>query len=66
LSPTFDKLFDKGFISFTDNSELLISRYLSNEIINELGIEIGRKYNLKLNDKKKEYLKYHRMNIFKK
>jgi len=64
LSPTFDKLFDKGFISFTDNSELLISRYLSNEIINELGIEIGRKYNLKLNDKKKEYLKYHRNVIF--
>jgi len=65
LSPTFDKLFDKGFISFTDNSELLISRYLSNEIINELGIEIGRKYNLKLNNEKKEYLKYHRINIFK-
>lgn len=64
LSPTFDKLFDKGFISFTDDSELLISRDLSNEIIKELGIELGKKYNLKLNDKKKEYLKYHRINIF--
>ncbi|MCL8209626.1 HNH endonuclease [Spiroplasma attinicola] len=66
LSPTFDKLFDKGFISFTDDSKLLISRDLSNEIIKELGIEIGKKYNLKLNDKKRKYLKFHRINIFKK
>lgn len=73
LSPLFDSLFDKGFITFTDNKEILFSQCIPDETW-----EIVRKCtgsstpiangdvikDLPLGDKRKEYLKYHREHVY--
>ena len=65
LKPDYDKLFDKGFISFSDGGKVLISPLLSNEDIKELNIHSELKIK-KVSDKMKRYLLFHRNNIFKK
>lgn len=63
LAPHIDHLFDRGFISFKDNGELLISELLEKEVID--------KWNLRpcktkaFHAKQSKYLRYHRKNIFK-
>ncbi len=61
LTPNLDKLFDKGYISFDNNGKILISEKLKNLKI--LGITIDM--NIKINDKHKKYLSYHRNEILK-
>ena len=64
LSPHIDALFDKGYITFTDNGILVISEVTDNEIIKRWGIlpdfNVGD-----FNVQQKHYLAYHRANIFK-
>jgi predicted restriction endonuclease len=62
LLPTYDKLFDLGFISFEDNGRILISKYLNN--FNRLGIDSNIVIDIKNENKK--YLKHHRDEILKK
>jgi len=66
LTPTFDKLFDKGFISFTEDKKLLVSPWLSPMNQKRLGIynEKDMTY-LPMDEQRVKYLKYHRENIFK-
>ena len=64
LSPLYDKLFDKGYISFKENGELLISDWLSPQNRSRISFEYSPK-DLFLNEQRKEYLKYHRVNVFK-
>lgn len=63
LSPHVDHLFDKGFISFTNNGALLISRKLDQNIMHlwkiQTDINVG-----KFNADQSAYLEYHRNNIF--
>lgn len=67
FTPTYDKLFDRGFISFDDNKRMLVSPWISPMNQKRLNIYEGKKIEkLQLNDKRKEYLVYHRENIFKK
>lgn len=63
LCPIHDSLFDKGFISFSDNGEIIISKALREEDIQSLNIDKTLK--IALNEKQKKYMKYHRENIFK-
>lgn len=62
LLPTYDKLFDLGFISFDDNGIIIISNSLTN--FDKLGIDNNMSIDLK--DENKIYLQYHRQEIFKK
>ena len=62
LLPTLDKLFDKGYISFSNNGSILISKLLSNYDI--LGINEDMK--IKIQEEHAKYLNYHRNEIFKK
>lgn len=64
LSPLYDKLFDKGYISFKENGELLISDWLSPQNRSRISFEYSPD-DLFLNEQRKEYLKYHRVNVFK-
>ena len=66
LTPTYDRLFDQGFISFTDEGILLVSPYLSPLNIKRLGLKPNSQYNLQYNKQRSEYLEFHRQNIFKK
>lgn len=61
LLPTYDKLFDLGFISFDDNGKILISKSLKN--LNKLGLDSNIVIEIKNENKK--YLKYHRDEILK-
>ena len=65
----YDALFDKGFISFTDDLEIIItfdtskfSNPLKDKIQALYGKQLRQPLNKKLNT---EYLAYHRANIFK-
>ncbi len=62
LLPTYDKLFDLGFISFEDNGKIIISKSLNN--YDKLGIESNIVIEIKTENKK--YLKYHRDKILRK
>lgn len=62
LLPTYDKLFDLGFISFDDNGKIIISKSLNN--FDRLGIDNNIVIDIK--SENKEYLKYHRNEILKK
>jgi len=66
LTPTYDKLFDRGFISFNDNRTMKVSNWISPINQNKLRIKDGIKvFNLPIEGREK-YLEYHRNNIFKK
>ena len=67
LTPTYDKLFDRGFISFTDDKKMMVSPWLSPMNQKRLSIYDGKSVpHLPLDSKRKKYLAYHRDNIFKK
>ena len=66
LTPTYDKLFDQGFITFEDDGGIVISPYISPLNIKKLNLAQGRKYVFPQTDKRKKYLAYHREHIFKK
>lgn len=65
LTPTYDLLFDKGFITFTAEKEVLLSPFLSKLTYSRLGL----RDNIVLRDLqvagREKYLQYHRENIFK-
>jgi putative restriction endonuclease len=66
FTPTYDKLFDGGYISFNNRKELLISPILKEPTKSRFNIEEGRIYpNLFLRGRE-PYLEYHRTDIFKK
>ena len=73
LSPHIDKLFDGGYISFSDDGYILTSTRLNTDVLSlwhidnlinigaiNTSIHIG-----KFNNKQKEYLHFHRMHVYK-
>mgnify|MGYP001045276294 CR=1 FL=1 len=62
LTPNLDKVFDLGLISFDNNGKIIISEFLDN--YQPLGINGNMK--IKIADKHKEYLEFHRLNVLKK
>lgn len=63
LCPNHDSLFDKGYISFKDNGEILISDKLSDDTKRLLAI--SEEIKISICDENKIYLKWHRDNVFK-
>ena len=61
LLPTYDKLFDLGFISFDDKGKIIISKYLKE--YEKLGI--NEHIAIAIKSENIQYLRYHRDNIFK-
>ena len=64
LCPSHDKLFDLGYITFSDDGRIIISKELGK--INQLFMNINDSMKITLTEKNKKYLEYHRNNIFKK
>ena len=70
LAPTYDLLFDQGFITFEADKRIKISGQLSPETVKKLSLINGSKFiDLPLSksehERRLEYLKYHRDEIFK-
>lgn len=65
LSPTYDKLFDQGYITFTDTGELICGTQLSPYTWEQLNINPNAKNKLRIYPEDREfYLEYHRQNVF--
>lgn len=64
LTPTYDKLFDYGLITFSNLGNIIISPQLSTEEISKLKISSDVEYDLKVSAKMREHLDYHRDKIF--
>lgn len=65
LCPIHDALFDRGLISFNDNGQILISKELSVQNRALTNIDDNICINV-TSEKQKEYLQWHRKNIFNK
>lgn len=65
FTPTYDLLFDRGFITFTNEQKVLISPWLSKMTCSKLNISPNKKYPMLNMDGREKYLEYHREYIFK-
>lgn len=66
LTPTYDKLFDGGYITFNDDKTLVVSPWISPMNQKRLNIYNGMKLpKLQLDEERCAYLEYHRKYIFK-
>ena len=64
LSPHVDHLFDRGYISFEDNGDLIVSDSLNREVLQRWNI--GTSFNAgTMRDEQKPYLAAHRDFIFR-
>lgn len=64
LSPLYDKLFDRGFITFTDDKMMIISDWLSPANKKRLGLTEKYIQLLPMDEKRKKYLEFHREHVF--
>lgn len=65
LTPTYDKLFDRGFISFESDGTMLVSPWISPMNQKRLDIFNGKKIRMLPTEGREVYLYYHRENVFK-
>lgn len=65
LTPTIDHLFDRGFISFEDNGNLLIAPAAHHLSLEKMGVETDRTINVGgFREDQKQFLNYHRDDVF--
>ena len=65
LTPTYDKLFDQGYITFKDNGDLVCGTLLSSYTWERLNINPTAKNNLRIYpEDRQHYLEYHRNFVF--
>lgn len=66
LSPLYDKLFDRGFITFTPNRHVILSEFISPYTWKQIGLKKDTFINaLPMDDKRIAYLKFHHESVFK-
>ena len=65
LSPLYDKLFDIGLITFSDDMTIIVSKKLSMNNAKLIDLDLTKKYLQDLSDEFLNNLRYHRENIFK-
>lgn len=66
LTPTFDRLFDRGFLSFTEDKKTILSPFLSKMTYSKLGISDNKTISHLPIDGRQDYLAFHKENILKK
>ncbi|WP_303816293.1 HNH endonuclease [Selenomonas ruminantium] len=66
LSPLYDKLFDRGFITFTHDKHVVLSKFISPFTWKQIKLADNDFIRmLPMDDKRYEYLKFHHENVFK-
>jgi hypothetical protein len=64
LTPNADHLFDRGFIGFESNGDVLISPVVHTDSLRRLGIDTNATLNVgRFSQGQERYLKYHRENV---
>jgi hypothetical protein len=65
LTPSIDHLFDRGFISFEDHGELLVSPVANKESLRRMGVPIDTMFNAgSFSAGQRKYLDFHRESVF--
>jgi hypothetical protein len=64
FTSTFDYLFDRGFLSFTNDKKTKLSPFLSTMTYSKLGISDNKIFHRLPIDGRESYLEYHRREIF--
>ncbi|MBX2960301.1 MAG: HNH endonuclease, partial [Flavobacteriales bacterium] len=65
LSPTYDRLFDQGYITFSDSGELICGTQLSSYTWDKLSINPTAKNKMRIfPESREDYLQYHRKHVF--
>ena len=66
LSPLYDKLFDKGYITFTKNRHVILSEFISPFTWKQIGIKNDAFIQaLPMDEKREQYLNFHHQSVFK-
>ena len=65
FTPTYDRLFDRGFITFLNDKRMLVSPWLSNRTRTQLNLIHLKQINELPVDGRQKYLDYHRSTLFK-
>lgn len=66
LTPTVDHLFDKGFISFEDSGQLIVSPVADQRSLKRMGIDTERRVNVgAFSEGQRRYLDFHRENVLR-
>lgn len=66
LSPMYDKLFDRGFITFTKKRHVILSECISPDTWKKIGLKNDTFIKtLPMDDKRIEYLTFHHQSVFK-
>ena len=65
LTPSIDHLFDRGFISFENGGELLVSRVAHEVSLRKMGVPVGGRFNAgAFSEGQRRYLEFHRESVF--
>ena len=65
LTPSIDHLFDRGFISFENNGELLISPVANHVSLSRMNVPTGKHVNVGVfSEGQKQFLEFHRNYVF--
>jgi len=66
LTPTVDHLFDKGFISFENSGELIVSPVADQASLKRMGVETEERVNVgAFSQGQRRYLDFHRENVLR-
>ena len=66
LSPLYDKLFDRGFMTFTDDRRIMLSNWISPANKKRLGVKDDQFIQfLPLDEDRQSYMEFHRSSVFK-
>lgn len=61
-----DKLFDRGFITFTESRHIVLSEFISPYTWKQIGLKNDTFYKtIPMDDKRIKYLKFHHQSVFK-
>ena len=65
LTPTVDHLFDRGFISFENNGDVLVSPVAHRKSLKRMGIEVAARVNVGVfSEGQRRHLEFHREAVF--
>ena len=64
LTPTFDRMFDRGLLTFEDNGDVHVSPSVSTNVVHRIALDKHRNVG-RFREDQKPYLEYHREHIYR-
>lgn len=64
LTPTFDRMFDRGLLTFEDNGDVHVSPSVSTNVVSRIALDVHRNVG-RFREDQKPYLEYHREHVYR-